>query len=140
MSRRPIRTSSALALVALAGLALTACSSDDASPRPTSTPTSELSTVTYNECVDGAANIYLEGDEKTYALPEACEGVNVITSDATITLADVSTLVVEGDGNTVTVDTPSVVAFQGSNNSVTYTGDAPQVDDLGEGNTVQAAG
>ncbi|WP_209559595.1 DUF3060 domain-containing protein [Frigoribacterium sp. PvP032] len=136
MSTRP---TTRLALGGLAALALVAglaaCTSSDAdtTPTPSTTPSATAEAdasadaaddgaPTVNECVDGQAVI--SGGEKTVSLPDGCDTVYIVTSDATVDLGPVTKLFFEGTGNTVT-----------------YTGDAPEIGGTtdGDGNTATAS-
>jgi len=140
---RPSRIITVAALAATCTLGLAACTTPD-SPKPssTSTTTPTAATTVYNDCIDDAAQIWDEETPKNS--PSAkdftmgdCTGVNIISSDATITLGAVQTLTIEGSNNTVTVKTPTTITITGSNNTVHHTGDTPTITDEGQHNTVK---
>ncbi|MGA1813250.1 hypothetical protein VH571_12795 [Frondihabitans sp. 4ASC-45] len=81
-------------------------------PPATATPEVELPS-NINTCVDGQALI--NTTQKTASLPDGCDTVFVQTEDATIDLGPTKKLVFEGHGNTVT-----------------YTGEAPEIIEAGE--------
>ncbi|MBD8585903.1 hypothetical protein IFT90_15205 [Frigoribacterium sp. CFBP 8766] len=126
------RPTTRLALSGLAALALVAglaaCTSsttDDAAPTPSTTPSATAEAdgaPVVNECVDGQA--VLSGAEKDISLPDGCDTVYVVTSDATVDL-----------GGPV-----AKLFFEGTGNTVTYTGDAPEIGGTtdGDGNTTTA--
>lgn len=145
MSLRPVfRTTTAAAGVALVAILLSSCSGGDQSPTPTDSASSKPNAsasakVTYNECIDGAAQVSVDhSDEPVHVVD--CDGINIITSDQSYELGAVKVLTVEASNATVTIGDPGVekIAVIGSGNTVTYTGAAPEVSDEGEGNTVSA--
>lgn len=81
-------------------------------PPPTTTPEVKLP-ANINTCVDGQALI--NTTQKTASLPDGCDTVFVQTEDATIDLGPTKKLVFEGHGNTVT-----------------YSGEAPEIIEAGE--------
>lgn len=81
-------------------------------PPATATPEVELP-ANINTCVDGQALI--NTTKRTASLPDGCDTVFVQTEDATIDLGPTKKLVFEGHGNTVT-----------------YTGEAPEIIEAGE--------
>lgn len=81
-------------------------------PPTTTTPEVELP-ANINTCVNGQALI--NTTKKTAALPDGCDTVFVQTEDATIDLGPTKKLVFEGHGNTVT-----------------YTGEAPEIIEAGQ--------
>ena len=128
MSTRPttrLALSGLAALVLVAGLAAcTSSTTDDAAPTPSTTPSATAgadAAPVINECIDGEAVI--SGADKNVSLPDGCETVYIVTSDATVDLGPVTKLFFEGTGNTVT-----------------YTGDAPEIGGTtdGDGNTATA--
>jgi len=128
MSTRPttrLALSGLAALVLVAGLAAcTSSTTDDAAPTPSTTPSATPdadAAPVINECIDGEAVI--SGADKNVSLPDGCETVYIVTSDATVDLGPVTKLFFEGTGNTVT-----------------YQGDAPEIGGTtdGDGNTATA--
>lgn len=81
-------------------------------PPATATPEVELP-ANINTCVDGQALI--NTTKRTASLPDGCDTVFVQTEDATIDLGPTKKLVFEGHGNTVT-----------------YSGQAPEIIEAGE--------
>ncbi|KQQ28786.1 hypothetical protein ASF54_09160 [Frondihabitans sp. Leaf304] len=81
-------------------------------PPATTAPEAELP-ANINTCVDGQALI--NTTQKTASLPDGCDTVFVQTEDATIDLGPTKKLVFEGHGNTVT-----------------YSGEAPEIIEAGE--------
>lgn len=131
---------SALAMTAAFGLA--ACSTSEA-PGPSKSPSASSNTpraaeTVYNECIDGAAQIWNEEGQTKNELDD-CKGVNVISSDAAITLGKVEVLTVEGSKTTITVSGLTELALTGNDNTIRYSGDAPKVTDEGSGNKIEAA-
>lgn len=136
------------ALTALLGAVLvtgvagcTSATDTDGTPDATgsSTPLAESTTSPFvtETCVDGNASVVLDDETTDVVFTEACDSVNVIGSDGTVTLADVGHVVVEGTGITVTADAVGTIDFAGDGNTLSHTGDAPVVNDAGTtGNTV----
>lgn len=108
--------------------ALTGCTTASDDAKPTTSPEASASGESADapvtgECVDGQALITAaDVVDGAAALPDGCETVFVLTENATIDLGPTTKLVFEGTGNTVTHD-----------------GDAPEVVG-GDGNTVTAKG
>lgn len=121
--------------------ALTGCSSTgnpDKAPSPSPTKTSAASETVYNKCVDGLATIKAT-DKEPLTLGD-CAHVSVLGAakgGATITLGTVEDLLVEASGATVDVQSVTSITVPGSDNSVTYSGQAT-VQDLGQNNTISA--
>lgn len=138
-----IRRGLAAASIALvAALGVTACSSSYAKdPKPTASSTAKTAETVYNECIDGAVQLW-DDDEKSdkTITTDDCAAANLISSDRTYELGTIGTITVEASNATITVSATQKVFFSGSNNTLTYNGDAPKVDDQGKGNTVKAAG
>lgn len=138
-----IRRGLAAASIALvAALGVTACSSSDAKdPKPTASSTAKAAETVYNECIDGAVQLW-DDDEKSdkTITTDDCAAANLISSDRTYELGTIGTITVEASNATITVSATQKVFLSGSNNTLTYSGDAPKVDDQGKGNTVKAAG
>lgn len=127
----------AVAVTALAGCTGNGGTTATKSPEPNATATAQKPT-----CTDGF--LLLDADalgSKKQTITEACKTTDVVGSKGTFDLTGTGTLVVEGDGNTVTVDeSTTIVRLAGSGNSIRYSGAvAPQVDDKGQKNTVSAA-
>ncbi|WP_144709977.1 DUF3060 domain-containing protein [Curtobacterium pusillum] len=139
----------ATTLAATAALGLAACTASEA-PRPSSTsaststtaPSPSAGTTVYNDCIDDAAQIWNQDDQTSskdtdhFSMGD-CKGVNVISSDATITLGTVETLTIEGSNNTVTVENPATITVTGSGNTIHHTGPEPSITDEGQHNTVR---
>jgi hypothetical protein len=128
--------------VAFSALLLTACSTGGGDHRSATTPTPSATTqaTTYNKCVGGAAQVSVEKTSGPVTVAD-CDGINIITSDQSYRLGTVKVLTVEASNTTITIGQPGVekVAVLGSGNTITYTGDAPEITDEGEGNSVDAA-
>jgi hypothetical protein len=122
-----LRRGFAAASIALvAALGVTACSSSDAKDP---------------KCIDGAVQLWDENAESDETITtDDCAAANLISSDRTYALGTVGTITVEASNATITVSSTKKVFFSGSNNTLTYNGAAPKVDDQGKGNTVTAAG
>ncbi|MCS6581721.1 DUF3060 domain-containing protein [Curtobacterium citreum] len=141
-----IRRGLAAASIALvAALGVTACSSSDAKdPAPTASSTSsttKAAQTTYNECIDGAVQLWDEDEDSDKTITtEDCAAANLISSDRTYDLGTIGTITVEASNATISVSSTKKVFFSGSNNTLTYKGEAPKVDDQGKGNTVTPAG
>ena len=126
------------ALAAL--LVLTGCSSaqDDAAPTAAATPTSEASAApATNVCEDGTLTV-TDASEAKGALETGCDTVYLLTSNVELELGPVQQLGIEGNGNTVRTETLGSVYVMGTGNTVTHTGDALDLSNVGEGNTVTA--
>jgi hypothetical protein len=138
-----IRRSLAAASIALvAALSVTACSSTDAKdPAPTASSTAKAAQTTYNECIDGAVQLWDEDEDSDETIAtDDCAAANLISSDRTYDLGTIGTITVEASNATISVSSTKKVFFSGSNNTLTYKGEAPKVDDQGKGNTIAAAG
>jgi hypothetical protein len=138
-----IRRGLAAASIALvAALGVTACSSSDAKgPVPTASSTTKAAQTTYNECIDGAVQLWDEDEDSDKTITtEDCAAANLISSDRTYDLGTIDTITVEASNATISVSSTKKVFFSGSNNTLTYKGAAPEVDDQGKGNTITAAG
>jgi len=137
---RAVTLSALLGTVLVTGIA--GCTiTTDTSPDPigSSTPLAESTTSPFvtETCVDGNASVVLDDETTDVVFTEACDSVDVIGSDGTVTLADVGHVVVEGTGITVTAGAVGTVDFAGDDNTLSHTGDAPVVGDAGTtGNTV----
>ncbi|PZE34659.1 hypothetical protein DEJ21_12645 [Curtobacterium sp. MCSS17_006] len=138
-----IRRGLAAASIALvAALGVTACSSSDAKdPAPTASSTAKAAQTTYNECIDGAVQLWDDDEDSDKTITtEDCAAANLISSDRTYDLGTIDTITVEASNATISVSSTKKVFFSGSNNTLTYKGEAPKVDDQGKGNTIAAAG
>jgi peptidylprolyl isomerase len=138
-----IRRGLAAASIALvAALGVTACSSSDAKdPTPTASSTTKAAQTTYNECIDGAVQLWDDDEDSDKTITtEDCAAANLISSDRTYDLGTIDTITVEASNATISVSSTKKVYFSGSNNTLTYKGEAPKVDDQGKGNTIAAAG
>jgi hypothetical protein len=137
-----IRRGLAAASIALvAALGVTACSSSDAKdPAPTASSTTKAAQTTYNECIDGAVQLWDDTDSDKTITTDDCAAANLISSDRTYELGTIGTITVEASNATISVSSTKKVFFSGSNNTLTYKGEAPKVDDQGKGNTITPAG
>lgn len=143
MSSRTMIPSAATILgVALSALLLTSCSTGGGEHRPSPTPTTAASaqTTTYNKCVDGAAQVSVDKTSAPVTVAD-CDGINIITSDQSYRLGSVKVLTVEASNTTITIGQSGVekIAVLGSGNTITYSGDTPEITDEGEDNSVDAA-
>ncbi|GAA3340784.1 hypothetical protein GCM10017714_22020 [Curtobacterium pusillum] len=134
------RSIAATGLAVIAAFCVTACSQSDADTAPEPSPTATVAQTQYNECIDGSLQIFDDSDNAKPATFGDCDGASIISSERTITLGTVPTLTVEGQKNTITVAGVKTLAVLGDGNTITYQGDAPKVDDQGEGNTIQPVG
>jgi hypothetical protein len=132
---------SAISIALTAAVGMTACTADAnvATGPDTSPSTSRIAETKYNECIDGAVQLWDEdtGSDETITSDD-CDAANLISSDRTYDLGRIGTITVEASGTTVSVMAPAKIALTGDNNHITYTGDAPEIDDHGTGNTVTA--
>lgn len=127
-----------VALVAvLAGCTSNATTETEAGTTPLAEVTPEPAVT--ETCVDGNAVVVLDEDTPEVTFTEPCDSVNVVGSDGTVTLADVSHLVVEGQGVTVTAGAVGTVDFAGDGNAVSHTGAAPTVNENGTTDNTVAA-
>ncbi|ROS36170.1 DUF3060 domain-containing protein [Curtobacterium sp. PhB78] len=131
----------AASIALVAALGMTACSPSDAKdPAPTASSTAKAAQTTYNECIDGAVQLWDDNaDSKKTITTDDCAAANLISSDRTYELGTIGTITVEASNATISVASTKKVFFSGSNNTITYTGEAPKVDDQGEQNTIKAA-
>jgi hypothetical protein len=138
-----IRRGLAAASIALvAALGVTACSSSDTKDStPTASSATKAAQTTYNECIDGAVQLWDDDEDSDKTITtEDCAAANLISSDRTYDLGTIGTITVEASNATISVSSTKKVFFSGSNNTLTYKGEAPKVDDQGKGNTIAAAG
>lgn len=130
--------------VACGALLLASCSTGGGDHRGegTAKPSASASAqaTTYNECVGGATQVSVEKSSGPVTVGD-CDGINIITSDQAYRLGSVKVLTVEASNATVEIGQPGVqkIAVLGSGNTITYTGDAPEITDEGDDNTVDAA-
>lgn len=93
---------------------------------------------TYDCGEDGSVNIVHDGG--TYTLTGECTQVNVEGSNVHITVADVESLAINGNGNVVRAATVGTILINGDQNTVHWrsakTGRRPTVATNGEGNSV----
>lgn len=132
----------AATIAVVAALGVTACSSTESEdPKPTASSTAKVAETTYNECIDGAVQLWDEDEKSDRTIStDDCAAANLISSARSYELGTVGTITVEASNAEITVRSTKNVTFTGSNNTLTYSGDAPKVDDQGTGNTVKAAG
>ncbi|QSB24067.1 DUF3060 domain-containing protein [Curtobacterium sp. 24E2] len=132
----------ATTITIIAALGVTACSSAEKAPKTSASATSTATPAAtkYNECIDGAVQLWDEDSTSDETITAAdCDAANLISSDRTYELSHVGTITVEAKGTTIAAKDVQKVAFTGNDNRLTYTGAAPEVDDQGSGNTVEAA-
>jgi ABC-type Fe3+-hydroxamate transport system substrate-binding protein len=131
----------ALGIVLVAALAGCTSNATSAEAEAETTPLAEVTPepAVTETCVEGNAVVVLDEDTPEVTFTEPCDSVNVVGSDGTVTLADVSHLVIEGQGVTVTAGAVGTVDFAGDGNTVSHTGAAPTVNENGTfDNTVTA--
>lgn len=107
----------------LAGCTATGAATDaKSSDKPAGSQTTQ-DAPKVNECIDGAATILAGEDHAPISLPDGCETVYVVASNLTVDLGPTANLIFEGTGN-----------------AVTYTGEAPTISGVteGDGNSVIA--
>ncbi|PZE61524.1 hypothetical protein DEJ33_07160 [Curtobacterium sp. MCPF17_047] len=134
--------------VTCGALLLTSCSTGGgehrsegtAKPSASASASATAQATTYNECVDGAAQVSVEKSSGPVTVSD-CDGINIITSGQAYLLGSVKVLTVEASNATVEIGQAGVqeIAVLGSGNTITYTGDAPEITDEGDDNTVDAA-
>ncbi|MEK6342378.1 MULTISPECIES: hypothetical protein [Curtobacterium] len=143
MKRMPLIT--ALAVAALASVALSSCSANDAAPerdpKPTASPTVTPIETVYDKCEDGFATILTSNTKagETFTLGD-CENVSIVglgAKGSTFELGKVGTLVIEGDSVRADVASAKKIIVAGQENTVTHDGGADVQDD-GAKNTVTA--
>lgn len=126
-------------VAALAGCSSTGTPDKTASPTPTKQ--SSASKTVYNKCIDGLATIKASDvtAKKPFSLGD-CTHVSVLGAakkGATISLGAVEDLLVEASGATIEVQKAKSITVPGSDNTVTYSGEAA-VQDLGQHNSITA--
>lgn len=140
MRTSTLRTA-ALGVVLVAALAGCTSNATSTEAEAETTPLAEVTPepAVTETCIDGNAVVVLDEDTPEVTFTEPCDSINVVGSDGTVTLADVSHLVVEGQGVTVTAGAVGTVDFAGDGNAVSHTGAAPTVNENGTtDNTVTA--
>ena len=136
---RKLSTMIAIAAAAVLSVSLSACShggDTDAEPKPTTTSSSTTAAAPKSGvCEDGQLIITKKDLKKdAYTVDAACKLVAVTVSDATITIgADVDTVSLEGEGNTIDAQRIGQLALFGSGNTIKHTGDKPALADTGAG-------
>lgn len=135
----PKRLLLTLALTGALATAVAGCTSaSDDSPRPTSTSSPTAAAPADDTCVDGVAWMQFdEGGETEKSLPDGCDTIVVNGNGGTVTAGPAKVVVFMGDGNTVTVDSVDQVDAEGDDNTVRHGGDnEPVLNTDGAGNTV----
>lgn len=136
MKKTPILPLAAVVAAAVAVLAGCTNSADTTAPSASTTASADSSKQLLdhrNECVDGKATI-----TKNTTLEKGCDEVAILADDLKVTLGGtVTTLYVEGKGNSVTAETIGTLHAAGSTkNTITYTGADPDVKDAGTDNSI----
>ena len=137
----------AAAVMAVATLALTGCTQNNAAPSDTSStssPTSDTSTAPATSDAstapsqDNATPIIFNESNEHLTIPAGTTTVIVNGSNNEIDGGEVTSITVAGSNNSIEVESVSTVSFTGSNNEIEYEeGNAPQVtSDLGASNEI----
>lgn len=138
MKKTPAAISGAIAVTALAML-LTGCSSHFSIKESETSSTKGTSAAqAVDVCKDGQLTV-TDVKKAKDALEKGCDTISLLTSNAEVKIGPTKTLGIEGSDNKVTGTTIGAIHAMGSGNAVTYTGDAPDTEHLGEGNTAEAA-
>ncbi|PZE65126.1 hypothetical protein DEI83_10725 [Curtobacterium sp. MCBD17_021] len=139
MQTRSIAT--ALLAASVTTLLLTSCSqqsTDHTAPKPSSSPSATMrdpgAAAPYENACDGKQAV-ISGDGAPHQI-EDCDAVAVVAKGSKVRIGDTKSMVVEGSNNDITVESVESVMLLGSNNTVHVDGDAPTVDDQGQGNRV----
>jgi hypothetical protein len=135
---RTIRTLAAATVAVALALGTTACSGG-AQKTPSPSPTASTVDTVYNECIDGAVQLWDEdgGDESITA--KDCDAANLISSERSYQLDDIKVVTVEASKATIDVSDAERVVITGNDNTVRWTGSEPAFEDQGQGNTVSPA-
>lgn len=141
---RTIRSITIAAVSAALALGATACSSGstdgtDGTESVKPTPTSATGATVYNECVDGAVQLWDETGGDAPIAAKDCAAANLISSDRTYQLDAIKTITIEASGTTVDVNGAERIVITGNGNTVRWTGERPEIDDQGEDNTDEGA-
>lgn len=123
----------AAALAVLAGCSGTPAETKTETPKAKSTATAP----TTNVCKDGTLTVTDSAAAKK-ALKQGCDNVYLLTSNVELELGAVKNLGIEGNGNTVSVESLRSVYVMGKDNTVKHGGAAPDTKGVAEGNTVTA--
>lgn len=137
----PKRLLLTLALTGALATTVAGCTSaSDNSPSPTPTSTTTAAAPADDTCVDGVAWMQFdEGGETEKTLPDGCDTIVVNGNGGTVTAGPAKIVVFMGNDNTVTVDSVDQVDAEGNNNTVHHGGDnEPVLNTDGEGNTISA--
>ena len=148
----------AAAVMAVATLALTGCTQNNAAPSDTSSTsspatsaptTSDASTAPATSAPttsdastapsqDNATPIIFNESNEHLTIPAGTTTVIVNGSNNEIDVGEVTSITVAGSNNSIEVESVSTVSFTGSNNEIEYEeGNAPQVtSDLGASNEI----
>lgn len=142
-----MKTTSLLTTLALTGAltaALAGCTSGgDASPSPspTDTPAAAADAGQPDDvCTDGIAFItFTDGEGMTKALPNGCDTIVVNGDGGTLTAGPAKVVFVTGSDNTIDVDALAQADLDGDRNAVTHGGGGePVLNTDGTDNTVTA--
>jgi len=135
---RLIRTVSLVAVAAALPFTASSCSSAETKTAKPSPSASTVETI-YNECIDGAMQLWDEdgGDDPIAA--KDCAAANLISSGRTYDLAGIGTVTIEGSKTTVDVTGAERIVITGDDNTIRWHGERPEIDDQGQGNTDAAA-
>lgn len=136
----PKRALLTLALTGALATALAGCTStSDDKPTPTPTATSTPGAAPADDtCVDGVAWMQFdEGGETEKTLPDGCDTIVVNGNGGTVTAGPAKVVVFMGNDNTVTLESVDQIDAEGNNNIVHHGGDnEPTLNTDGDGDTV----
>ena len=137
----PKRLLLTLALTGALATAVAGCTSaSDDSPRPTSTSSPTAAAPADDTCVDGVAWMQFdEGGETEKSLPDGCDTIVVNGNGGTLTAGPANVVFVTGSDNSIDVETLAQADLDGDRNAVTHGGTTePVLNTDGTGNTVTA--
>lgn len=141
MTKRPLLLTLALAATLTTGL--NGCTQGTATPTPSPTADSQdvaEAEARENTCVDGFAWMtFGDGENDEKSLPDGCDTVVVQGDGGTLTTGDARVVVVMGNDVTVHAGAVEQVDLEGDDNTVTHDGSHEvALNTEGEGNTVTA--
>ena len=108
------------------------------SPTPTAKSTPSAVALESNRCVDDHLTVTDVRAAKK-AMAAGCATISFLTDDADVEIGPVDVLNIEGSDNTVHGSSMKTVHAMGTGNRITYVGDAPNTDEIGDGNSAEAA-
>ncbi|MBY0176283.1 DUF3060 domain-containing protein [Curtobacterium herbarum] len=135
---RTIRTLATATVAVALALGATACSGGD-QKTPTPSPTASIVDTVYNECIDGAVQLWDEDGDDEPITAKDCDAANLISSERSYQLDGIKVITVEASKTTIDVSDAERVVITGDDNTVRWTGSEPAVEDQGQGNTVTPA-